>query len=120
MCVPTFRHADTYADPDSGMLCLCVVRCVFAGTGCLLRCGASDDRCIGFSFVRWQFGGSIVDLLVVFDVPLLSSFVAMPGLCCFVHVRLSNAHRLYLHQEWFRLHLPCISGTGGHTSQRPS
>ena len=23
-------------------------------------CGVSDDRCLGFSFVRWLFGGSMV------------------------------------------------------------
>ena len=39
---------------------LCVVCCVFVGKEFLLKCGASDDRCLGFSFVRWLFGGSMV------------------------------------------------------------
>ena len=46
-------------------------------------CGASDDRCTGFSFVRWLFGGSIVGLLVVLFLPLLLSLLAMPGV--FLH-----------------------------------
>ena len=46
-------------------------------------CGASDDRCIGFRFVHWLFGGCLVELLVVLFVPLLLSFLAMPGLFWF-------------------------------------
>ena len=49
-------------------------------------CGVSDARCLRFSFVRWPFGGSMVGLLVVLFVPLLLSFLAMPGLCCFLRV----------------------------------
>ena len=49
-------------------------------------CGVSDDRCSGFSFVPWLFAGSMVGLLVILFVPLLLSFLVMPGLCCFVHV----------------------------------
>ena len=65
---------------------LCVVRCVFVVEECLLMSGVSDDRCIGFSFVRWLFGGCMVGLLVVLFVPLLLSFLAMPGLCCLLCV----------------------------------
>ena len=49
-------------------------------------CGVSDDRCVGFSFVIWLFGGSMVGLLVVLLVLLLSSCLAMPGLHCFLFV----------------------------------
>ena len=70
---------------------LCVVCCVFVGKECLLLCGVSDDRRIGFSFVRWLFGGCMVGLLVVLFVPLLLSFLAMPGLCRFLRVTLHMA-----------------------------
>ena len=36
---------------------------------CLLLCDVSDDRCIGFSFVRWLFGGCMVGLLAALFVP---------------------------------------------------
>ena len=49
----------TYAAPVL-VLVLCVVCCVFAGKECLLLCGVSDDRCTGFSLVRWLFGGCMV------------------------------------------------------------
>ena len=45
----------------------------------VLLCGVSDDRCIGLSFVRCLFGGCMVVSLVVLCVPLLLSFLAMPG-----------------------------------------
>ena len=48
---------------------LCVVRCVFVVEECLLMSGVSDDRCIGFSFVRWLFGGCMVGLLAALFVP---------------------------------------------------
>ena len=60
--------------------------CAFVGKECLLLCGVSDDRYIGFSFVRWLFGGCMVGLLVVLFVPLLLSLSAMPGLCRFLCV----------------------------------
>ena len=50
-------------------------------------CGVSDDRCTGFSIVRRLFGSGVVGLCV----PVLSSFVAMPGLCCFLRVT-RNGH----------------------------
>ena len=56
-------------------------------------CGVSDDRCIGFSSVRWLFGGSMVGLLVVLFVPLVLSFFMMPGTCCFLHV--THMHGIY-------------------------
>ena len=59
-----------------------LVRCVFVGTECLLMCGVSGDRCTGFTFVRWLFGGCMVGLLLFF-VPMLLSFLATPGLCAF-------------------------------------
>ena len=49
-------------------------------------CGVSDDRCKGFSFVRWLSGGYMVGLLVVWFVPLLLLFLTMAGLCCFLRV----------------------------------
>ena len=48
--------------------------------------GASDDWCTGYSGVRWLFGCGLVGLLVVLIVPLFLSFLAMPGLCCFLRV----------------------------------
>ena len=66
-----------------------LVRCVL-GKKRLLLCGMSDDRGIGFSFVRWLFGVCVVGLLVVLSVPLLLSFLAMPGLCRFL--RVSHMH----------------------------
>ena len=48
-----------------GLLCLCVVRCVFVGKECLLVCGVSDDRCIDSTFVRWLFGGFLCAIVVV-------------------------------------------------------
>ena len=51
-------------------------------------CGVSDDRCIGFSFVRWLSGGCMAGLLVVWFVPLLWSFFPMPGLGCFLRFTL--------------------------------
>ena len=62
------------------------MRCVFVVEECLLMCGVLDDRCIGFSFVRWLFGGCMFGLSVVLFVPLLLSFLAMPVLCLFLHV----------------------------------
>ena len=53
---------------------------VFVGRECLLLCGVSDDRCIGFNFAGWLSGGCMVGLLAV----LLS--LAMPGLCRFLRV----------------------------------
>ena len=60
--------------------------CVFIGKECLLMCGVSDDRCTGYSAVRWLFGSSMVGLFVALFVPLFLSFLAMPGLCCFLRV----------------------------------
>ena len=57
---------------------------------CLLLCGVSEDRCIDFSFVLWLFGGCVVGLLVVLVVPLLLSFLAMPGLCRFLRITLGT------------------------------
>ena len=65
-----------YLDFNSTVL----VRCVFVGNECLRMCGVSGDRCLGFSVVRWLFGGSMVGLLAVLFVPLLS-LLAMPGHC---------------------------------------
>ena len=56
-------------------------------------CGVSGDRCLGFSVVRWLFGGSMVGLLAVLFVPLLS-LLAMPGHCRIV--RNTCQQRLYL------------------------
>ena len=63
-----------------------ICRAVFVGKESLLLCGVSDDRCIGFTFVRWLFGGCMVGLLVILFVTLLLSFSAMHGLCCFLRV----------------------------------
>ena len=41
---------------------------------------------LGCNFVRWLFGSSMVGLLVVLFVPLFLSFLAMPGLWCFLCV----------------------------------
>ena len=80
---------------------LYVVRCVFVGKECLLLCGVSDDRCIGFSFVCWLFGGCMVGLLVVLFLPLLlSSFLAMPGLYRFLLV--TQRCRSYIHCRWYQ------------------
>ena len=38
------------------------------------------------SAVCWLFGCGLVGLLVVLIVSLFLSFLAMPGLCCFLHV----------------------------------
>ena len=51
---------------------MCVVRRMFGAQVC--------------SVVRWLFGCGLVGLLVVLIVPLFLSFVAMPGLCCFLRV----------------------------------
>ena len=51
---------------------LCVVRRMFGAQVCRV--------------VRWLFGFGVVGLLVVLIVPLLLSFLAMPGLCCFLRV----------------------------------
>ena len=51
---------------------MCVVRRMFGAQVC--------------SVVRWLFGCGLVGLLVVLIVPLLLSFLAMPGLCCFLRV----------------------------------
>ena len=56
-------------------------------------CGVSGDRCLGFSVVRWLFGGSMVGLLAVLFVPLLS-LLAMPDHCRIV--RNTCQQRLYL------------------------
>ena len=55
-------------------------------------CGLSDDRCTGFSAVRWLFGSSMIGLLVVLFVPLFLSLLAMPGLCCFLRVAPNAVH----------------------------
>ena len=41
-----------------------------------------------YRVVRWLFGFDVVGLLVVLIVPLFLSFLAMPGLCCFLRVKL--------------------------------
>ena len=46
-------------------------------------CGVSAERCTGFCVVRKLFGNCMVGLFVLLGVPLILSFVAMPGLCCF-------------------------------------
>ena len=38
---------------------------MFTWKECLLMCGVSACRCIGLSFVRWLFGSSMVNLLLV-------------------------------------------------------
>ena len=48
----------------------------------LLMCGWPDYWCTGFNVVRCLFGGSMVGLLVL----LFLSFLAIPGLCCFLRV----------------------------------
>ena len=45
-------------------------------------CGVSDDRCT--SAARRLFGTSVVGLLVVVFVPLVLSFLAVPGLSLIV------------------------------------
>ena len=57
-----------------GILCSCLLPCVFIGKECLVMCGVSDDRCLGVSFVAWLFGGRMhmgknPTLLVVLLVP---------------------------------------------------
>ena len=37
-----------------GLLCLCVVLCVFVGKECLQLCGVSHDRCTASSFAQWH------------------------------------------------------------------
>ncbi len=41
-------------------------------------CGVSHDGRTGVGAVRWLFGGCMLGLFV----PLVVSFLAMPGLCC--------------------------------------
>ena len=74
-------------------------------------CGVSDDRCIGFTFVRWLFGCCLVGLLVVSFMSLLLSFLAMPGQA-FLHARgvshqltpaPTSSHQLTpAHTSWFQ------------------
>ena len=51
---------------------MCVVRWMFGAQVC--------------SVVRLLSGCGVVGLVVVLIVPLLFSFLAMPGLCCFLRV----------------------------------
>ena len=55
-----------------------------------------------YSVVRRLFGCGLVGLLVVLIVPLFLSFLAMPGLCCFLRVtpaaeQLSTMHDTSIH-----------------------
>ena len=43
----------------------------------------SDGVCTGLSVARRLFGIDMAGFLVFLGVPLLFSFVAMPGFCCF-------------------------------------
>ena len=57
------------------------------GMECWLLCVVR--RMIGaqvYNVVRWLFGCGLVGLLVVLIVPLCLSFLAMPGICCFLRV----------------------------------
>ena len=45
------------------------------------------------SVVCWLFGCGLVGLLVVMIVPLFLSFLATPGLCCFLRVTLHHTDR---------------------------
>ena len=74
----------------------------FTGKECLLLCGVSDDRYIGFSFVRWLFGGCMVGLLVILFVPVLLLFLAMPGLCRFPRVTPITVAVHHLTAPWLR------------------
>ena len=47
-----------------------------------------------YSDVHWPFGCGLVGFLVVLFVPLLLSFLAMPGLCCFL--RATHVHGMHL------------------------
>ena len=47
-------------------------------------CGVSKDRSAGFSVVCRLHDSGMVGSLVRFCVPLVLSFEAMPGLCCFL------------------------------------
>ena len=61
---------------------MCVVRRMFGAQVC--------------SVVRWLFGSGFVGLLVVLIVPLFLSFLAMPGLCCFLRLTPNmNIHTSY-------------------------
>ena len=53
----------------------------------LLRFGVLRGMWFGSIFVHWLFGGIMVGFLVVLFVTLLS-FLAMPGLSCFLRVKL--------------------------------
>ena len=79
-----------------GLLCLCIARFLFVGKECLLLCGVSDDRCTGFSCLRWLFGGCMVGLLVVLLVPLLLSFLAKPGPSRILRVSIPAPFTLYV------------------------
>ena len=48
--------------------------------------GVSDDRCTGFSMVRRLIGSGMVCWWFLY-VPFCLSFVAVPGLCCFLRVK---------------------------------
>ena len=78
-------------------MCLYVVRCVFVGKVRLLLCGVSVEKCVCFSFFPCLFGGCMVGLLVVWFVPLLLSFVAMPGLCRFLRLTLITILFTHVH-----------------------
>ena len=45
-----------------------------------------------YSVVRCLFGCGLLGLLVVLIVPFFLSFLAMPGLCCFLRVTHSTPH----------------------------
>ena len=66
------RPPDERSDGHATVRLMCVVRRMFGAQVC--------------SVVRLLFGCGLVGLLVVFIVPLFLSFLAMPGLCCFLHV----------------------------------
>ena len=59
---------------------------------CVLRRMFGAQVC---SVVRWLFGCGLVGFLVVLIVPLFLSFLAMPGLCCFLRAApyMYKAHR---------------------------
>ena len=65
----------------------CAVTCVLMGVEFWLMCVV--HRMFGAqvcSVVRWLFGCGLVGLLMVLTVTLFLSFLAMPGLCCFLRV----------------------------------
>ena len=101
-----------------GILRWCAVTCVLMGVECWLLCVVRrmfDAQVC--RVVRWLFGFGVVCLLVVLIVPLFLSFLAMPGLCCFIRVTRRNLQTPGNAEEHKRQDLyPCNTVVRSHNS----